>query len=143
MSTTRRNSPIVHRGYLVAGPIKGGRTVDGFRRSDQEQEGDPDDVVEIHNHLPYDPQSVEDEEPEQQNGEEIARYPASGFTCRTEGDEIVVYRTGSGSDGPSHKTDLYDFDMDKARDSRSRAPRTLADLNRLHTAHYRHPRAGR
>jgi len=139
--SARCNPPIVHRGYLVAKPIKAGRTVDGaFRRRDQEQDPDnPDDVVEIHNHIPYDPQSVEDEEPEQQNSEEVARYPASGFTCRTEGDEIVVYRTGSGSGSPSHKTDLYDFNV-KTRDGRSRPPRTLADLNRLHAAHYRRRR---
>jgi hypothetical protein len=161
--STQRNSRnlFVHRGYLVGGP-----TVDGAFRSprsfrDQEQDPDSDDVVEIHNHIPYsggdeegrggfpaneervvaryDPESFqEDEEPEEQNGE-VARFPANGFTCRTEGEEIVVYRTRR-SDSPRPKSDRHE--MDTARDSRSRPPRTLSELNRLHAAHYQQ-KAGR
>ena len=84
------------------------------------------------------PSNVEDEEPEE-NGEEVARYPANSFTCRTEGDEIVVYRT-NGSDSPAHKSDRHE--MDTTRDSRSRPPRSLSELNRFHAAHYRQ-KAGR
>jgi hypothetical protein len=142
-----RNTLRIRNGFLTTGP-----TLDSLpTRHHRNQEEDPD-AIEIHNHIPvneesviatYDPRRPEpfqdmtddDEEPEGQ-GEVVARFPANGFTCQTEGDEIVIYR-GSGS--PPHKTDIFDM---TTRDSRSRRPRTLRELNALHAAHYRQ-KAGR
>ena len=75
-----------------------------------------------------------DEEPDEEqegHGEVVARFPADQYHFATEGDEVVIYR-GAGT--PAHKSDIYDFN---ARDSRSRPPRTLAELNRSNAAHYR------
>jgi hypothetical protein len=137
------------RGGFLVGPKP---TLDSARararerdayRHDEEEENDPD-ALEIHNHIPmsappdYD-RARDDEEPEE--GEVVARFPADQFHFATEGDEIVIYR-GSGTSAP--KTDIYDFDVSdmSARDSRSRPPQTLRELNALHAAHYRQ-KAGR
>jgi hypothetical protein len=130
--------------------------VDSFRTHDQEPT-DPQDpneeTLEIHNHLPmgedgeeeqvisrYQPEDFEDASEQvgdEGPGEEVARFPASKFTCQTEGDQIVVYRTSGGEgESPAHKTDKFDM---SARDKSKRGPptpRTLAQLNAFHHAHY-------
>lgn len=125
----------VRNGFLTMGP-----TLDSLPHFREEEE-EPD-TIEVHNYMPTNEESADqydragdDEEPSSEsgrNGEIVARFPASGYTALTEGDEIVVYR-GSGS--PTHRTDIYEMDT-KARDSRPQAPRTLAELNRFHAAHY-------
>jgi hypothetical protein len=162
----------VHKGYLVgSGPTRDG----AFRTRDEEE--DDDDVIEVHNIIPdfgaqtfgtdtfSDDPDTGDRRPrsrgrsrnrddEGQAGQEVTRLSADEYRVVTEGDEIVIYRIGNGSndgDGPSGlsqapETDIYDFDTSdrRARDSRSRShpPRTLADLNRFHAAHYKQ-KAGR
>jgi hypothetical protein len=73
----------------------------------------------------------------------VARFAANKYHFATEGDEVVVYR-GAGT--PKHKTDIFDFDAgdsrSRARDARSAAPRTLAQLNAANAAFYK-AKAGR
>jgi hypothetical protein len=132
--------------------------MDAYRTRDQEPEQDPNDpneeTLEIHNHVVgedngeegevvarYEPEDLEDmseQVGDDAPGEEVARFPASGYTCQTEGDQIVVYRTSGGEgESPAHKTDKFDM---SARDKSKRAgpptPRTLAQLNAFHHAHY-------
>jgi len=124
-----------------------------FTRDQEPQDPqDPnEELLEVHNHIDlspgeeeqeqivarYNPSEIGDEAPEEGQGEEeeIGRWPSTGFTVRSEGNEIVLYRVGSGSDSPNHKTDRFDM---SARDKSKRAgpPRTLAQLNALHHAHY-------
>jgi hypothetical protein len=116
------------------------RALDAHRRTRDEGEDDPEDVLEIHNHIPLgqEPEgdralAKDDEEPDEEGreGGVVARFPADKFHIATEGDEVVVYRGGG---TPEHKTDIYDIG---ARDSRSRPPRSLSELNALHAVHYR------
>jgi hypothetical protein len=93
---------------------------------------------------PFSPGDEEEPEMETHNeeGEEIARYPASGYTVMTEDDESgeshhVVYRSAGEGRAPSSKSDIYEMGDNRARDAHSRAPRTLAQLNALNAAHYR------
>jgi len=143
----------VHNGFLV-GPKPTldsarvrARERDAYRRTRDDEEDDPEGVLEIHNHIPLseEPEGYHDralakddeeqgEEPEE--GEVVARFPADQYHFATEGDEVVVYR-GAGT--PEHKTDIYDIG---ARDNRSRPPQTLRELNALNAAHYRQ-KAGR
>ena len=124
-----------------------GRALDAYRRTRDEEEEDPEGVLEIHNHIPMSQEpeghfsralAKDDEEPgeEGREGEVVARFPADQFHFATEGDEVVVYR-GAGT--PEHKTDIYDIG---ARDHRSRPPQTLRELNALNAAHYK-AKAGR
>jgi hypothetical protein len=133
----------VHGGFLVRNERTSdfarprARALDARRRTRDEEEDDPDDLLEIHNHLSPEPEgralAKDYEEPNEEasEGEVVARFPADKFHFATEGDEVVVYR---GGDTPEHKTDLYDFG---ARDARSRPPRTLRELNALHATYYR------
>jgi hypothetical protein len=66
-----------------------------------------------------------DEESDMEEGEIVARFPAS-YHCQTEGDEIVVYKTP-----PKNKTDLFDF---KTADRRP--PRTLREMNTFFAGYY-------
>jgi hypothetical protein len=132
------------------------RALDAYRRpfSPDNGEDDPDqETIEIHNHIPGDdpeyPASslTGDDEEGLGEGEEIARYPANGFTVMTEDDESgeshhVVYRSTGEGRAPSHKSDIYEMGDSRARDARSRAPRTLAELNASNAAHYK-AKAGR
>jgi hypothetical protein len=124
------------------------RALDAYRRPFSPDEGeDPEDIIEVHNHIPlsgepeayYDRASAKDDEETQgepSEGDVVARFPADKFHFATEGDEVVVYR-GAGT--PTTKTDIYDMG---ARDSRSRPPRTLRDMNAFNAAYYRE-KAGR
>jgi hypothetical protein len=126
-----RNALRIRNGFLTTGP-----TLDAFSAPhDEERE---ERVIATYNPMNATFQDMPaDDDEEQSQGEVVARFPANGFTCQTEGDEIVIYR-GSGS--PPHKTDIFDM---TTRDSRSRRPRTLRELNALHAAHYRHRKATR
>jgi hypothetical protein len=115
-------------------------------RDDEDPDGD---VIEIHNHLPSDLEEHEvigredivpdrcnlarrrgdEEEPDDEDGDVVARYPAS-YHVATEGDEIVVY-----SCAPQHKTDRSDMNTDR-RTRDGRPPQTVAELNALHLRHY-------
>jgi hypothetical protein len=149
----------IRNGFLSA-PARGPTvTMDAYRTRDQEQEQDPQDpqdpneeTLEIHNHVGenngeegevvarYEPEDFEDmseQVGDDAPGEEVARYPASGYTCQTEGDEIVIYRTSGGEgESPAHKTDKFDM---SARDKSKRAgpPRSLAALNAYHANFYK------
>ena len=124
------------------------RALDAYRRPfTPDEEEDPEDVIEVHNHIPLSGEldgyfdraaTKDDEEPdeEQRKGEVVARFPADKFHFATEGDEVVVYR-GAGT--PANKTDIFDMGT---RDSRSSPPRTLSELNTFHAGHYRQ-KAGR
>jgi hypothetical protein len=123
----------VRGGFLVRNERPSGRAraLDADRRTRDEEEDDLEDVIEVHNHKG-------DEEPNEEGseGEVVARFPADKFHFVTEGDEVVVYR---GAGESAQKTDRHDIG---ARDTRSRPPRTLRELNALNAAHYRQ-KAGR
>jgi hypothetical protein len=147
----------IRNGFLSA-PARGPTvTMDAYRTRDQEPEqdpNDPDEVLEIHNHLPtggdgeegevvarYQPEDFEDASEQVGDdapSEEVARYPASGYTVQTEGDQLVIYRTSGGEgESPDHKTDKFDMSArDKTRRAGPPTPRTLAQLNAFHHAHY-------
>ena len=133
------------------------RALDARRRSfSPKDEDDPDqDTIEIHNHVVGEPEystmslTGDEEESEGDEGEEVARYPANGFTVMTEDDERgeahhVVYRSAGQGLAPSHKTDVFEMGdgRSRAHDARSAAPRTLAQLNAFNAAHYK-AKAGR
>jgi hypothetical protein len=115
------------------------RERDAYRRAHDEEVDDPE-AIEIHNHVAmsgeppdYSDRARDDEEPAEypEDGAVVARFPADQFHFMTEGNEVVVYR---GAGKSEHKTDIYEFG---ARDSRSRPPQTLRELNALNAAHYR------
>ena len=133
------------------------RALDARRRSfspGDEGEDDPDqDTIEIHNHVPGEPEystmSLTGVDEEGEVGEEVARYPSNAFTVMTEDDENgeahhVVYRSAGEGRAPSHKTDIFEMgdSRSRAHDARSRAPHTLAQLNAFNAAHYK-AKAGR
>ena len=134
------------------------RALDHKPFSPTDEEEDPEDILEIHNHIIEEPNGYydrasagDDEGPDEEGreGEEVARYPASGYTVLTEDDESgaphhVVYRSAGEGRAPSHKTDILEMgdSGSRARDSRSHAPRTLAQLNAFNAAHYK-AKAGR
>jgi hypothetical protein len=122
------------------------RALDARRRTRDEGEEHREDVVEIHNHIPMSAEPDNDrardneeraEEPDE--GEEVGRFPANQFHFVTDGDDVVIYK-GAGT--PKHKTDIFDVNDMSARDSRSRPPQTLRELNAFNAAHYRQ-KAGR
>jgi hypothetical protein len=158
MTRHSRSRYQVRNGFLSAPSY--GPTLDSFRTRARDQEPqDPQDpeeeLLEVHNHIDmspgeeeqvisrYNPSEFRDDPPEevgdeaQGEGEEVARYPASGYTVHTEGDQLVIYRTGSGSDSPAHKSDRHDMTGLTRDNHRSGPPRTLAQLNAFHQAHYR------
>jgi hypothetical protein len=151
--TQRDDKFRVRNGFLTR-PIPS-HTRDAFRLHDEMEEEEPDDeTVEIHNHIPisypepadYDRDRASDDEEQEGREGEVARYPANAFTVNTEDDENgeahhVVYRSPGGRHAPPHKTDRYEMG-DATHDNRPRPPRTLAQLNRLHAAHYK-AKAGR
>ncbi len=74
-----------------------------------------------------------DEEPDDEDGEVVARFPRN-FHVQTEGDEIVVY-----SRPPrSQRTDIYDLKIEDRtrRTGDQRPPRTVAELNRFFASYY-------
>jgi hypothetical protein len=143
----------VKNGFLSAPSY--GPTLDSFRTTprDQEPEGDPEEeTLEIHNHMPmdgdgeeervvarYQPEDFEDASEQVGDdapGEEIARYPADGYTVQTEGDQLVIYRT-SGGESPDHKTDRFDMHARDKGNRRAGPPRSLAALNAYHANFYK------
>jgi hypothetical protein len=146
MKQPELNQYRVDGGFLVRneGPsdfANRARALDARRRTRDEGEDDPEEVLEIHNHIPMsappDDRSHDGEELEE--GEEVGRFPANQYHFVTDGDDVVIYK-GAGT--PKHKTDIFDVNDMSARDSRSRAPRTLRELNASNAAHYRQ-KAGR
>ena len=149
-SNVRDDGYRVHNGYLTAPAA--GPTLDSLRRrqrdDEYEDEEDPDETIELHNIIPM----PSNEEPDYQTGddeeqsgpdEEIARFPEDQYTVLTEDGHHVVYRTsgGAANRAPNSRTDR--FDMGTARDSHSRPPQTLRDLNAFHQAHYARRGRGR
>jgi hypothetical protein len=147
----QQNRLRVRKGFLTFGPVMD--SLSRFRDDEEEPGTEPE--IEIHNHIPefgrepdYGALSSEqmdrrhrdlhdrrprDEEPDDEDGEVVARFPAS-YHVQTEGDEIVVY-----SRPPrSQRTDLFDFKIEdrKRRTGDQRPPRTLVELNRFFASYY-------
>lgn len=141
----------VHGGFLVRNErpsefANRARALDARRRTRDEGEEDPEGILEIHNHIPMSAppdygRAHDDEEraEEPEEGEEVGRFPANQYHFVTDGDDVVIYK-GAGT--PKHKTDIFDVNDMSARDSRSRPPQTLRELNAFNAAHYRQ-KAGR
>lgn len=132
-----RSRTRVRGGFLTTGPTMAMDSRSRFR-DDEEP-----DTIEVHNYLddpdytvageniaPHDRQRDDEEPEEEEDGEVVARYPAS-YHVATEDDEIVVY-----SRAPQHKTDRFDMDTDARKTRDGRPPQTVAELNALHLRHY-------
>jgi len=161
---TQHRTPALHSKYDGNYHVRNGFLVESSSTSDAagRPEEDPDDTIEIHNYLP-DPNHqmageepaddrrrrrtdrLHDEEPEeeqQEQGEEVGRFSEAEHEVVLDGGDYVV-RRGSGSSGPDMKSDRHDMPSDsrapthRSRDSRSRPPQTLAELNAFNSKYYR------
>jgi hypothetical protein len=99
------------------------RYYEGNKRT--RDQSDPDDTIEIHNHVPggedyaVNGENITAGDEAEENGV-VARYPAT-YHAATEGNELVIY-----SKAPQQKTDIYNFDR-AAQDSQP--PQTLRQMN--------------